>query len=51
MVQGVSGEDTIDLKGLARFGLDPFAVDVAHILLEERGIFELDSSDINTGEL
>lgn len=33
---------TSDLEGFARLGLDPFSIDVA-FLLEERGIFELES--------
>lgn len=31
----------MDLEGLARLGLDPLAVDVADVLLEEGGVFEL----------
>jgi hypothetical protein len=32
---------TKDLKCLSRLCLDPFAVDVAYILLQQRRIFEL----------
>jgi len=31
----------VDLKGLAGRGGDPFAVDEADVLLEQRGVFEL----------
>jgi hypothetical protein len=37
----MSGWRTVDLESLAGGGLDPFSVDVAHVLLEEGRVFEL----------
>lgn len=32
---------TVNLKGLARLGFDPFAIDVGDVFLEEGRVFEL----------